>query len=359
MPAVVSVNNNYTAIYGDYFGQTLSDEAQAVGSGIIVGKNETELLIVTNDHVVMDEYDSSTFEVIFVDGSVASAQVKGRKAEMDLAVLAVKLSDIGSETLNSIAIAKLGDSDALAVGEPAIAIGNAMGYGQSVTTGVISALDRESTYSTGVAEVSSTFIQTDAAINPGNSGGALLNIKGEVIGINSNKVGGSLIEGMGYAIPISMAKPIIGELMMMETRDRVAEDERGYMGITGGLTMMDEYVENYNLPKGVYITQVTPGTPAEEAGLRKGDIIIEIDGVEVLGWNELQSLMGYYAVGDVIELTIMRGDAMGGYEEQTVTLELGPLPSIDNSGSGSYEQEVQPETLPGDITEDFWNGFFD
>lgn len=364
MPAVVSINNNYTETYGDFFGRTYTDEGQSSGSGIIIGENDSELLIVTNDHVIYDEYDSGRLEIQFMDGSIAPAQVKGRDSDMDLAVLAVNRADIAAATLDNIAIATLGDSDALAVGEPAIAIGNAMGYGQSVTTGVISALDRESSYSTGATEVSSTFIQTDAAINPGNSGGALLNIKGEVIGINSNKAGGSLIEGMGYAIPISAAKPIIADLMVMQTRNKVAQEERGYMGITGGMTLVDEYVESYNLPKGVYITQVTPGTPAEEAGLRKGDIITAIDGVEVLGWNELQAMMGYYAVGDVIELRLMRGDAMGGYTEETVSLQLGPRPEVPaegyvEEGQPGEQPEVQPEILPGEIPEDIWNGFFD
>ncbi len=323
MPAVVSVSNNYVENI-NFYGRELSNEGVASGSGIIVGENDTELLIVTNYHVV---YETQKLEIQFVDGSTAEAQVKGTEPSMDLAVVAVKLADIGSETINSIAIATLGDSDALSVGEPAIAIGNAMGYGQSVTTGVISALDREAAYSNGESEVSNTFIQTDAAINPGNSGGALLNMKGEVVGINSNKVGGSLIEGMGYAIPISSAKPIIADLMLMQTRGKVSQEEQGYLGITG-LTVGDEYAEAYNLPKGVYISQVFEGTAAEKAGLVKGDIITRFDGTEMLSMESLQKRLSFYNAGEIVEITIMRGDAMGGYEEKTLQIELGTRESI-------------------------------
>ena len=221
MPSVVSITNT-SVITQNFWGQQFQSENQSSGSGIIVGENENELLIVTNNHVIADSND---LKVQFIDGSVADAKIKGTDANMDLAVIAVKLENLETTTTNSISIAALGDSDALKVGEPAIAIGNALGYGQSVTTGVISALNRQIEMSED-GSTSGTLIQTDAAINPGNSGGALLNVKGEVIGINSNKIGGSTIEGMGYAIPISNAKPIIEELMNRETKDKVAEAKR-------------------------------------------------------------------------------------------------------------------------------------
>ncbi len=322
MPAVVSVNNNYTETY-QYFGREFSNEGQASGSGIIIGENETEILIVSNYHVV---YENDMLEVQFVDGSMLEAQVKGSDPSMDLTVLAVALEDISNETRESIAIAKLGDSDSLMVGEPAIAIGNAMGYGQSVTTGVVSALDRESSYYNGESEVNTTFIQTDAAINPGNSGGALLNIKGEVIGINSNKVGGDLIEGMGYAIPISAARPIIEELMLMETRTAVEEDDRGYLGIYG-ITVDTEYSEVFNIPQGVFITDVFADTAAEAAGLKYGDIITEFDGVEIYSMETLAKRLSFYEVGESVTLIVMSGDAMGGYEEKEIEVVLGEQPT--------------------------------
>lgn len=321
MPAVVSVYNNFTETY-QYFGREFSNEGQASGSGIIVGENETELLIVSNYHVV---YENDNLEIQFADGSTSEAQIKGSEPSMDLTVLAVELADISSETRNSIEIAQLGDSDSLMVGEPAIAIGNAMGYGQSVTTGVVSALDRESSYYNGESQVDATFIQTDAAINPGNSGGALLNIKGEVIGINSNKMGGGLIEGMGYAIPISAAKPIIEELMLLETREAVAEENRGYLGIYG-MTVDEEYSQVFNIPQGVFITDVIADTGAEAAGLMNGDIITKFDDVDIYSMEALQKRLDFYQEGESVTITIMSGDAMGGYVEKEVEVVLGKQP---------------------------------
>jgi serine protease Do len=288
-----------------------------------VGENEEEILIVTNYHVVQG---ANTLNIQFVDGSVAEALVKGSKPNMDLAVVAVRLDDLSAETLNSIAIATLGDSDILKVGEPAIAIGNAMGYGQSVTTGVISATNRETSYYTGGYgmggyQIEGNFIQTDAAINPGNSGGALLNIKGEVIGINSSKIGGSTIEGMGYAIPISAAKPIIAELMAQETRARVSQANQGFIGISG-LTIGDEISDLYGLPKGVYINRVHEGTAAEKYGINESDIIIRFDTHEIDSWEELLKVIAYYGAGEEVRLTLLRGDAFGGYTEITIDLIL-------------------------------------
>lgn len=314
MPAIVSINNHYTEKMS-YFGQTMTSEADASGSGIIVGQNDTELLIVSNYHVIA-EADELTVQ--FVEGSEAKASVKGTDPDMDLAVIAVPISDVSSSTLDGIAVATLGNSDTLTVGEPAIAIGNSLGYGQSVTTGVISALNRNIQLSDGT---DGTFIQTDAAINPGNSGGALLNMKGEVIGINSNKIGGSAIEGMGYAIPISSASPIIAELMLKETKNKVAEEERGYLGISG-ISVTQEVSAAYGMPEGVYISQVYENTAAAAAGLRKGDIIVEFDGDSISSMDALQRMLEFYAKGDTVEVTVM-SPGTSGYESRTVQMTLG------------------------------------
>lgn len=324
MPAVVSVNNKYVETTS-FWGQQYSSEGTSTGSGIIVGQNDTELLLVTNYHVVEA---AEELTVQFVDGSQVQAQIKGTDADKDLAVIAVQLDDIDSSTKDQIAIAKLGDSNALTVGEPVIAIGNALGYGQSVTTGVVSALNRaiavdsssQSANYQGDSEVN-TFIQTDAAINPGNSGGALLNIKGEVIGINSNKIGGSVVEGMGYAIPISDAQPIIEELMTKQTRLKVDEANKGYLGITG-IDVVAEYSQIYGMPQGVYISSVTEGTGAAAAGLVKGDIITALNGEEIESMEDLKNELNYYAAGTTVELTIMQGSPTG-YQAKTVEVTLG------------------------------------
>ncbi len=322
MPAIVSINNMYTQTMS-YFGQTLKSESTMAGSGIIVGKNAEELLIVSNYHVVES---ADKLIVQFADGTEAEAQMKGSDPDMDLAVIAVSMKDVGAVTQEAIAVAALGDSDSLTVGEPAIAIGNALGYGQSVTLGVISALDRVIDLSSPIGNGEdkgdgATFIQTDAAINPGNSGGALLNIKGEVIGINSNKIGGNVVEGMGYAIPISAAKPIIENLMLKETRAKVAEEEKGYLGISPR-TVADEMTEIYGMPKGVYVAQVYEGTGAYEAGIRKGNIITEFDGNKIGSAEDLLRVMEYYAVGDTVDVTVMHG-SQDGWESKTVTVTLG------------------------------------
>lgn len=315
MPSVVSVSNTYVQ-RGTFFGQEYSSEAVSSGSGIIVGENDSELLIVTNYHVVES---ADTLSVQFVDEEQVQAQIKGTDADKDLAVLAVQLSDIKEDTLNQISIASLGSSDDLTVGEPVIAIGNALGYGQSVTTGVVSALNRPIAVTslegqTGDSQIN-TFIQTDAAINPGNSGGALLNTKGEVIGINSNKIGGSTVEGMGYAIPISDAKPIIEELM------KVDEANKGVLGITG-VNVEAQYSEVYGIPMGVYVSSVTDNSGAAAAGLVRGDIITAINGETVETMEELKEEMNYYKAGDVVTLTIMQGSPTG-YQSKDVQVTLG------------------------------------
>lgn len=313
MPSVVSINSMYTTTE-TYWGQTTTRQEEGSGSGIIVGKNDTELLIATNYHVVQD---ADALSVQFIDEESVSAQVKGSDMGMDLAVISISLEAIKGSTMDSIKIATLGSSDALNVGEPVIAIGNALGYGQSVTTGVVSALNREIT----IENMTSELIQTDAAINPGNSGGALLNIKGEVIGINSNKIGGSVIEGMGYAIPVSSAQPIIEELMTKQTRAKVAEEQKAYLGITG-LDVSAEISELYGMPLGVYVSKVSEGTAAANAGLVKGDIITEFDGEKIESMLELSDILEYYAAGTQVELLIMQGSPTG-YQEKSVTLTLG------------------------------------
>ncbi len=322
MPAVVSVNNKYVEKLS-FFGQEYRQEATGSGSGIIVGQNETELLLVTNYHVIES---AEELTVQFADGSLVQAQVKGSDADKDLAVIAVQLADIDSDTMGKIAIAELGSSDDLTVGEPTIAIGNALGYGQSVTTGVVSALNRPIAVSTTAASQNmdteiNTFIQTDAAINPGNSGGPLLNIKGQVIGINSNKIGSSIVEGIGYAIPISDVQDIIEDLMSKKTRLKVDESKKGYIGITG-LNVAKENSQLYGLPQGVYVSSVTEGSGADYAGLVRGDIITAINGEEVTSMAELQEELCYYEAGTTVELTIMQGSPVG-YQAKTVEVTLG------------------------------------
>lgn len=316
MPSVVSITNT-SVITQNFWGQQFQSENQSSGSGIIVGENDTELLIVTNNHVISD---STELKVQFIDGSIAGAKVKGSDANMDLAVIAVPLNSLESITISNISIAVLGDSESLKVGEPAIAIGNALGYGQSVTTGVISALNRQIAMSED-GSTTGMLIQTDAAINPGNSGGALLNVRGEVVGINSNKIGGSTIEGMGYAIPISNAKPIIEELMSRETKDKVDEAKKGYLAISG-LNVTSDVSAMYGMPEGVYVAQVYNGA-AYEAGILKGDIITAFDGSSVKTMEDLQGYLEYYEIGEAVTVTIQRPNA-GGYIEQQLQVILGP-----------------------------------
>ncbi|HKM20877.1 MAG TPA: trypsin-like peptidase domain-containing protein [Lachnospiraceae bacterium] len=314
MPSVVSIINQSTQEAMTFFGQRQQYESETSGSGIIVGESDTELLIVTNNHVADA---ANTLSIQFIDGTTAEATMKGADSDVDLAVVAIPLSDISKETLEQIKVATLGDSDGLEVGEPAIAIGNALGYGQSVTTGVISALDREITID-GIKKV---LIQTDAAINPGNSGGALLNINGELIGINAAKFSSSMVEGMGYAIPISEAKPIIDDLMNRQTREKVEFGEESYLGISG-VDVTDEVSQTYNMPTGVYIAQALEGTAAEAAGLQKGDILIKFDGQRVDTMAELQEILTYYPAGTTVELVIQRPDG-DEYDEVNVTVTLG------------------------------------
>lgn len=323
MPSIVSITNMSVQEVQNFFGGTTQQQSESAGTGIIISQNDSELLIVTNNHVVAG---SDTLTVTFADGSNVEADIKGTNSEYDLAVVAVPLDSISDDTMSAISVATLGDSTKLKVGEPAIAIGNALGYGQSVTTGVISALDRtvDSTDETTGETVSSDakLIQTDAAINPGNSGGALVNASGEVIGINSSKLVGTTVEGVGYAIPISDVSDLIQELMNQETKKKVAEADQGAIGIKG-MSVSTEYAEQLNMPNGVYVSEITKGGGAEKAGTTKGCVITGINGTTVSSMDDLQEQLQYYAKGDKVTLTIQVPQSNGEYEEQSVDVTLG------------------------------------
>ena len=294
---------------------TQEQEVESQGSGIIIGQNDSELLIATNNHVVED---ADTLSVCFVDDQAYEATVKGTDADNDLAVIAVKLSDISDDTMSQIKIAEIGDSDQLQVGEQVVAIGNALGYGQSVTTGIVSAVNRQLEDS----DSENGFIQTDAAINPGNSGGALLNANGEVIGINSAKINSSAVEGMGFAIPISDASDVIQNLMNKETRSKVSDEERGYLGIKG-YDVSEEGAQMYNMPTGVYVKEVMSGGGAEKAGLTKGSIITGFEGSSISGMSSLQEQLQYYKAGEEVTLTVQIPDKNGEYTEKDIKVTLG------------------------------------
>lgn len=313
MPSIVSITNMSVQEVQNFFGQTQQEESTSLGSGIIIDQNDSELLIVTNNHVVEG---ADTLTVTFVDNESVEANIKGTDATRDLAVVAVPVDSIKDSTMDEISIASLGDSDELQVGEPAIAIGNALGYGQSVTTGIISATERE------LDGFDGKLIQTDAAINPGNSGGALLNANGQVVGINTAKINSSVAEGMGYAIPISDASDIITSLMNQETKTKVSEEEQGYLGITG-VDVSDDSSEMYNMPTGVYIREVSKGSGAEQAGLAQGNIITAINGTTVDSMSTLKEQLTYYKVGETVELTVQVAANDGSYQEQTVSVTLG------------------------------------
>ena len=353
MSSIVAITSVSVQEIPSFFGYgTRQYQSAGSGSGIIVGENDSELLIATNNHVVSG---ATTLTVCFAGGDVVgaeeetqamasgdsitdssdssvdvnnavSAKIKGTDEENDLAVIAVEKSDIPEETMNEIKIAQMGSSDDLVVGEQVVAIGNALGYGQSVTSGWVSALNR--TISTEDGDTSG-LIQTDAAINPGNSGGALLNMKGEVIGINAAKYADSQVEGMGYAIPISKAEPILEELMNRETRDKIEDTSKvGYMGIKAA-DLTTEAIQMYNMPAGAFLTEVTPGGAADKAGIKKGDIVVKLDGQKVSGKNDLVDKLQYYESGETVEVVIARANN-GEYKEETVEVTLGSKPASDN-----------------------------
>ena len=317
MPAIVAITNMTETQYQTWFGQTYSQENDYAGSGIIVSEDDDYLYIATNNHVVEG---AKTLTVQFCDENTVAAEVKGTSPSNDLAVVQVKKADIEESTKNAIKIAKINDSGNEKVGEPVIAIGNALGYGQSVTSGIISALNREVTAqdsSTGET-YTNTLTQTDASINPGNSGGALLNVKGEVIGINSSKMGGDYVDGVGFAIPMTTAAPIINELI---TREKVTEDKAAFLGING-IDVDDSVSEKYSMPIGVCIVKVYEGSAAAEAGIQKGDIITKFDGHDIDSMEEVQELLQYHAAGTKVKITVCRADN-GQYIEQELEVTLG------------------------------------
>ena len=321
MPSIVAITNMTEVQYRDFFGRVQNYEGESAGSGIIISQDDQYLYIVTNNHVVSD---ATTLTVCFYDDQTVSAEVKGTDSSSDLAVVAVKLSDISSDTMKTIKVATVGDSDSIKVGDTAIAIGNALGYGQSVTTGVISALNRGVTLEdeTSGETVTNGLIQTDAAINPGNSGGALLNVEGQVIGINSAKYSDTAVEGMGYAIPMSKAEPIINDLI---NRKAVDESESAYLGISGA-DITEDVANTYNMPNGIYVTKVAEGSAAEKAGIQKGDILTEFDGKEVTSMENMQEILKYYKAGEKVKVKVQVADN-GTYKEKELTVKLGKRPS--------------------------------
>lgn len=293
-----------------------------------MGQNDTELLIVTNNHVVED---ADTLSVSFIDNSVCEAQVKGTDSDNDLAVVAVKLDDISDDTMSQIKAIQIGDSDNLKVGEQVVAIGNALGYGQSVTTGVVSAVDRE------IEDSSTPLIQTDAAINPGNSGGALINMSGELVGINSAKLASTEVEGMGYAIPVSVAQPIMENLMNRETREKVSEDQAASIGIEG-VDVDSETAQTYGMPQGAYVANVNEGSAAEKAGLKSGMIITKFDGTSVDSMSDLKDQLSYYAAGETVTITVAVADN-GEYKEQDLEITLDSADKLDSTDSQNLQNE--------------------
>lgn len=345
MPSIVAITNKSVQEVQDYFsqfgfggqGQPQTQETESQGSGIIIGKNDSELLMVTNNHVVEG---ADTLSVCFIDNQVYEANVKGTDAENDLAVIAVPLDSISDDTMSQIAVASIGDSDSLKVGEQVVAIGNALGYGQSVTTGIVSAVNRalsnnssdtQDSNSSSDDSSSATYIQTDAAINPGNSGGALLNMNGEVIGINSAKLASTEVEGMGYAIPISRVSDIIDNLMNQTTRTKVDSDKQGTIGIKG-INVTSDVQEKYNLPEGIYVSEVTSGSAAEKAGITSGSVITKFDGKSVTDIESLQDLLQYYKAGETVELTLQVPDS-DSYKEKTVSISLGSKSDTSSDGN--------------------------
>ena len=340
MPQVVSITN--TIRYKQYgytmfgLGGESEAEAAASGSGVIVGKTDSELLIATNHHVIED---STTLSVQFVDGNSADAQIKGEDSDADLAVIAVKLSDIPSETLSKIEIAEFGDSDALQVGDQVVAIGNALGYGQSVTTGIISAKDRDVETNKGTE---SGLLQTDAAINPGNSGGALLNMNGQLIGINVAKYSSTDVEGMGYSIPSNKAKAIISTLSSKETRSKVSDENRGYLGIQAK-TIDAATAEAYGMVQGIYVYKIVEGSAAASSDLQEKDIIVKFDDQSVTSFDDLQNLLSRYSAGETINLTVKRPNGST-YDEKVISITLTENPDKTSADASDSKNQANSDS---------------
>ena len=342
MPSVVAINNTMLYQSNNWWGMSQTYEVPSSGSGIIIGQNDEELLIATNNHVVED---SENLSVVFIDDTSVNASIKGTDADSDLAVIAVALKDIPEDTLSQISVAKLGDSDALEVGQGVVAIGNALGYGQSVTVGYVSALNREVKVDNTVTR---NLLQTDAAINPGNSGGALLNMKGEVIGINAAKYSSTDVEGIGYAIPISKAQEILSTLMTQRTKNQtVAEGEEGYLGIQG-LTVDDSMVKQQDMPAGVFVYGIIDGGAAANSDLRKRDIIVKFDGQSVKSMAALQDLLKYYKAGETVELGV-KSLENGEYVDRTVTITLGTKATLGQDAQNGNSQNNGSQNGNGQV----------
>ena len=339
--SVVAITNQSVQEVQTMFG-TMQQQSTGSGSGVIIGKNDTELLIATNNHVVSG---AESLTVCFNDDkdAVFDAKIKGTDADNDLAVIAIKLSDISEDVLNSISVATLGDSTQMEVGDQVVAIGNALGFGQSVTSGVISALDREVT----IDDTTATLMQTDAAINPGNSGGALFNMKGEVIGINSAKYASDQVEGMGFAIPMAKAQGIIENLMNQETRDKLTSDY-GFLNITGQ-DVSSDVAEMYGIPEGVYVSGTTDGGAAANAGIQKGAIITKLGNTTITSISQLKEELQYYKAGETVEITLQRNSDNKGYQEQTVKVTLDNASEQSNTTSqrDSSQSQSGTQTVPG------------
>ena len=369
MPSIVAITSKTVKEVQTYFYGTQAQEEESSGSGIIIGKNDKELLIATNNNVVEGSENLTVCFTVNVENQedkVVQAQLKGTDPEHDLAMVAVQLSDIPADVLNQVKIAEIGDSDNLQVGQQAIAIGNALGYGQSVTSGIISALNREVSVETTSGTVTNSLIQTDAAINFGNSGGALLNINGQLIGINSVKAASSGVEGMGYAIPINTAKPILDDLMNRTTRSKVESSEKGYMGVKP-VDVSEEAKQVYNMPSGAFLYEVVEGSAAEKAGLIKGDIVTKIDGISITSANDLYDRMNYYKAGETIDLEVQAADG-GEYKARTVSITLDKQsadttsnntnPQSEDSSNGQSQQDQTTPMIPnqgGNGMEQFFN----
>ena len=344
MPSIVAITNKSVQEVQNYFsmfsrgGGTQEQEVESQGSGIIIGQNDSELLIATNNHVVEG---ADTLSVCFTDDNACEATVKGTDSDNDLAVIAVKLSDISDDTMSKIKIAEIGDSNQLQVGEQVVAIGNALGYGQSVTTGIVSAVNRQLEDSNS----ENGFIQTDAAINPGNSGGALLNMQGQVIGINSAKLASTEVEGMGYAIPVSTASPIFEDLMNRQTRTKVSSDQAAALGIKGQ-TVDSSIAEAYGIPQGVYVAEIEQGSAAEKAGITAGSVITKFDDTTIESMDDLKSCLEYYAAGETVDLVVKIADN-GSYVEKTLTI------TLDKADTSTTTQDGQQgQTQPGESGQD-------
>ncbi len=343
MSSVVAITAKSTEEVYSMFGQTKQYESEGAGSGIIIAKTDEELIIATNNHVIEG---ATALSVCFNDSEeqIYEAYAKGADSSSDLAVVAVDLDDIPKEVLKTLSIAVLGDSEACVIGEQVVAIGNALGYGQSLTSGYVSALNREVV----VDNVTYKLIQTDAAINPGNSGGALFNMYGEVIGINSVKLAANDVEGIGYAIPISDAMPILNQLAAREVRELVEEDEQGYLGISGS-AVSSTMASGYNMPVGIYVSEVVEDSAAENAGIKKGDILTAFDGMSVTTMNQLKGYQQYYREGEKVEVTVNRL-VDGEYKELQLKLTLQEKPEElkqDNEAETKNEESWNSGVNPG------------